>query len=52
MRTQRRKQKVGQIGRVELTFIHDRVKMDRWREAAVWHRELSSEFCDDLEGWD
>ena len=50
MRTQRRKEKVGQIGRVELTFIHHRVKTDRWPEAAVWHRELSSELCDDLEG--
>ena len=23
-----------------------------WWEAAVWHRELSSVLCDDLEGWD
>ena len=22
-----------------------------WEEAAVWHRELSSVLCDDLEGW-
>ena len=25
--------------------------MDSQREAAVWHRELSSGVCDDLEGW-
>jgi len=27
-------------------------KIDSWWEAAVQHRELSSVFCDDLEGWD
>ena len=26
-------------------------KTDSWQEAAVQHRELSSVFCDDLEGW-
>ena len=31
------------------TSTHD---MDSQREAAVWLRELSSELCDDLEGWD
>ena len=25
--------------------------MDSQWEAAVWHRELSSGLCDDLEGW-
>ena len=26
--------------------------MDSQQEAAVWHRELSSGLCDDLEEWD
>jgi len=30
----------------------DSSKMDRWWEADVQYRELSSIVCDDLEGWD
>ena len=27
-------------------------KIDSWWEAPLWHRELSSLLCDDLDGWD
>ena len=48
--TRWRKERVGQIERVELRYIHHHLKT-RQQEPAVQRRELSTLFCDDLEGW-
>ena len=36
----------------ELNCSEKKGKVDRWWEAAILLRELSSVFCGDLEGWD
>ena len=52
LRTQWGKEKVGWIGRVAWHIYTAVCRTDSpWWKAAVWHRELSSVLCDDLEGW-
>lgn len=42
----------GRINWESSTDITALCKIDSLWETSVWHRELSSAICDDVEGWD